>query len=360
MMRQLLLSCSVLASILAPALLCQTQNDLQDKLDIAGTLKKGEQLVQAGSLREAEIVIKDTLTKGQPNRTHNAAQAKLLNLLGVVLQVEGKYSEAEARYRQAASDFEALLGAQHPLFAIALANVGSLLADLGHYPEAYSLIRRGIDIAVPVVGDCAPEVALMYSSLAHLFYLQRNADRALPVAHRALACIEKQGTETVEAGRAHVDLAAAYFVGGEYSLAKDHLDLAKAIFAKSLPADHPDSMLTKNVQICLYYKLGQFKQARELGLQAAEQIRKKFGPEHPALAVTLANVGYADQRLKLYREAIGCFRQAIAIQEAINSQDPYVAELLRGYARVLREAHRKPEAKQVESRAKAILANAVR
>jgi tetratricopeptide (TPR) repeat protein len=66
----------------------------------------------------------------------------------------------------------------------------------------------------------------------------------------------------------------AYFVGGEYSLAKDHLDLATAIFAKSLPADHPDSMLTKNVQVCLYYKLGQFEQARELGLQAAEDSKK--------------------------------------------------------------------------------------
>jgi tetratricopeptide (TPR) repeat protein len=151
-----------------------------------------------------------------------------------------------------------------------------------------------------------------------------------------------------------------YLVDGQYSLAQEHLDRANAIWARLFPPDHPNVLYGKNTQVTLYYKQGQYQEARDLGLQLVKQARRKLGPEHPALTVMLANVGYSEQKLRLHSEAAECFREAIAIEEAVNRRDPYLAELLSSYAAVLRQEHRKPEAKQLELRAKAILAASVR
>jgi tetratricopeptide (TPR) repeat protein len=113
--------------------------------------------------------------------------------------------------------------------------------------------------------------------------------------------------------------------------------------------------------VALDYKHGRYKEARQLGLYSIEQMRRKLGPAHSSLAAMLANVAYADQKLQLYQKAAECFQQAIAFEEQVaNPQNPYVAEWLRGYAAALRKTHRRPEAKKLESQAKAILANSMR
>jgi tetratricopeptide (TPR) repeat protein len=348
-------SAVIVIAVFAPALHPETQDGVND------TLKAASRLRIDGRLREAEALLRGALVNRQQGSTDDMPIANLVNYLGIVLQHEGEFSEAETCFRRAVSDFETLLGPQHPQFAVALADLGGVLVEQGHYQEAYSLIRRAIDIATLILGDCDPAPVFMYSHLANLFYRQRDVARALPISRRTLACIEKKpGAETMEAGQQHLNLAAIYFDDGQYSLAQEHLARGNAILAKLLRPDHPDVLFGRNTQVGLYYKLGKFNEARELGLQLVEQIRGKLGHRHPALVPMLANVGYADQRLKLYREATECFQHAISIEEAISPRDPYLAELFRGYAAVLREAHRKPEAKQLELRAKTILANAIR
>jgi tetratricopeptide (TPR) repeat protein len=352
MVGQLTVRCLATVAIVGSSLVAQTERDP------AATIATVSRLRTAGKLKEAEVLLRSALASHQ-NRPGDRATAALEHRLGIILQDQGELAGAEACFRQAAANVEIFFGPKHPQLAIALSDLGGVLAEEGRYREAYRLIRRAIDIAVPVLGDCDLSVVLMYNHLGLLFYRQREVARALPITRRALACLEKQaGAETIEVGQGHLNLAAIYLDDGQYSLSQEHLDRANAIFANLLPPDHPEVLLGKNTQVGLYYKWGQFKEAREVGVQLIEQVREKLGSRHPALAVTLANVGLADQKLKLYQEAAEYLQQAIAIQETINSRDPYLAELLRSYAGVLREAHRKPEAKQVELRAKTILANA--
>lgn len=312
-------------------------------------------------LPEAERLLRSELAKQHQNSPPDLHSANLTNFLGIVLEDQGHYPEAEACFRQAASEFETILGPQHPRLATTLANLGNLLVEEGHYQEAYRSIWRAIDIATPVLGDCHPAVAIMFGDLGNLFHRQKEIARALPNTRRQLACVEKQGTESVEVGRIHHNLASQYLDNGRYSLAQEHLDRASAILAKRLPPDHPDFLLVGNTRVALDYKHGRYKEARQLGLYSIEQMRRKLGPAHSSLAAMLANVAYADQKLQLYQKAAECFQQAIAFEEQVaNPQNPYVAEWLRGYAAALRKTHRRPEAKKLESQAKAILANSMR
>ena len=324
------------------------------------TMIEASRLRGAGRLQEAEVLLRSTLAESQQSKTPGILTANLMNQLGIILQDEGRFPEAEVSFRQATADLQKLLEPQNPQIAMALANLGSLLSEEGRYQEAYSLIRKALDIAMPALGDCHPKVALMYSGLGRLFYRQGEITRALPNARRALYCLEKQGAETVELGEDNQNLAVMYLDDGQYSLAQEHLDRANAIWARLVPPDHPNVLYGRNTQVTLYYKQGRYQEARELGLPLVEQARKKLGPKHPSVAVMLANIGLSDQKLRLYPEAAECFREAIAIEEAVNAGDSYLAQLLSSYAAVLRQEHRKPEAKQLELRAKTILANSVR
>jgi tetratricopeptide (TPR) repeat protein len=345
----------------AIALLASAKFLAQAQETMDGTRARAWQLRNAGKLPEAEVLLQSALTNRRQSGADDVSTANLINDLGIVLQDEGKFLDAEACFRRATSDFEVSFGPQHAKFAIALANLGGVLTEEGRYQEAYRLIRRAIDIASPVLGDCDPAVAVMYSGLEHLFYCQREIARALPIARRSLACLEKEpGAETKQVGGVHNDLAALYVDDGQYSLAQQHLDRANAIWEKLLPPNHPDVLYGKNTQVALYYKQGRYKEARELGVELVEQAQRTLGFRHPSIAVILANIGYSDQKLKLYQESAECFQQAIAIEQAVNSHDPYLAELLGAHAAVLRQLHRKLEARSLESRAKAIRADSIR
>jgi tetratricopeptide (TPR) repeat protein len=317
-------------------------------------------LRNAGRGPEAATLLRSELLKPRQGSSPELRTAELTNYLGILLEDQGHYREAEACFRQAASDFETLLGAAHPRLAAALSNLGDLLVEEGRYHEAYTLIRRAIDIAVPVLGDCHPQVALMFGNLGHLFNRQGELARALPNARKQLACLEKQGFEDVQLGDAHQNLASLYLNDGQYSLAREHLERATAILGNLLPPDHPDLLLTGNTYLALDFREGRYKEARQRGLTLLEQVRGKLGPVHPWLAIILANTAYADQKLRLYEEAADCFQQAIALErQTVSSQDPQLAELLRGYADALRKTHRGHEAKKIELQAKAILANSI-
>jgi tetratricopeptide (TPR) repeat protein len=125
-------------------------------------------------LPEAERLLRSELAKQHQSSPPDLHSANLTNFLGIVLEDQGHYPEAEACFRQAASEFETILGPQHPRLATTLANLGNLLVEEGHYQEAYRSIWRAIDIATPVLGDRHPAVAIMFGDLGNLFHRQKE------------------------------------------------------------------------------------------------------------------------------------------------------------------------------------------
>jgi Tetratricopeptide repeat len=89
------------------------------------------------------------------------------------------------------------------------------------------------------------------------------------------------------------------------------------------------------------------------------RLEQAVGPEHPALAESLANLahGYAALGDRVHAEPL--YQRALAIQEtALGPDHPEVARTLEDYAALLRTAHREGEATALEGRAQAIRAKA--
>lgn len=64
------------------------------------------------------------------------------NCLGVTLERQGKYEEAEAMYRQAVEHFGKVLGLQHPNTLISIENFSALLERRGKCEEAEVVRQR--------------------------------------------------------------------------------------------------------------------------------------------------------------------------------------------------------------------------
>jgi tetratricopeptide (TPR) repeat protein len=62
-----------------------------------------------------------------------------------VLQLQGRYEEAETLNRRALEGWEKELGEDHPNTLISVNNLASVLQDQGRYEEAETLNRRALE-----------------------------------------------------------------------------------------------------------------------------------------------------------------------------------------------------------------------
>ena len=67
-----------------------------------------------------------------------------VNNLGLVLQRQGKYEEAEAMHRRDLEGSEKVLGPEHPSTLTSVNNLGSVLESQGKYEEAEAMHRRDL------------------------------------------------------------------------------------------------------------------------------------------------------------------------------------------------------------------------
>ena len=68
-----------------------------------------------------------------------------VNNLGLVLEEQGKYEEAEAMHRRALKAREKVLGLEHPSTLDSVNNLGLVLEDQGKHEEAEAMYRRALE-----------------------------------------------------------------------------------------------------------------------------------------------------------------------------------------------------------------------
>jgi tetratricopeptide (TPR) repeat protein len=119
---------------------------------------------------EAEKVFRETLaikTKklGAEHRSTLVTAGNLAN----VLRHEGKYAEAEQLIRQTLAIEERTLGKDHTDTLVSKAVLGQVLGEEGHYPEAERVLREDYDSLLRVVGKDHPYTAQSAYDLAVLY-----------------------------------------------------------------------------------------------------------------------------------------------------------------------------------------------
>ena len=105
----------------------------------------------------------------------------VLNNLGLALEAQAEYGEAEPLYQRALKIDEKALGPEHPDVARDLNNLAELYREQGKYAEAEPLYRRALKIDEKALGPEHPDVATDLNNLALLYDDQGKYAEAEPL-----------------------------------------------------------------------------------------------------------------------------------------------------------------------------------
>jgi len=133
---------------------------------------RGE-LDQAQDLEEAESTV-DRLGKSlNPN---NPIMLAALGNLALVYYKQGKYPQAEYRFKQLAKYAAAALGPEHPQVATSLHNLGLLYGNQGRYEDAEPLFKQALSMWKRALGPEHPNVATCKKNYTLLLEKKREAE----------------------------------------------------------------------------------------------------------------------------------------------------------------------------------------
>ncbi len=199
-----------------------------------------------------------------------------------VFAVEGRFDEAEARFRNTAEKRRALFGSAHPGYGAALINLAGVALAQGRKVEALARSEEALAVYRESLGDRHPEYASTLHNSAEVLRQLGRLDEARARAEQALA-IEEQAL-----GPEHTLVAGAVAVLGLIALDQKR---------------YPDA---------------------ERHLRRAIALTEKLhGPEHPVLAERLSNLAQAIVAQGRGADAIPLYRRALAIA-AKTQVDPSV------------------------------------
>ncbi len=310
--------------------------------------------------------------------------------------VQGRLPAAEQKLRSAWQTAREL-PRENVLAVVVLNNLGHVLCDRGQLAEAETLLREAILRWKGARPGEELQVTLIEHNLVKVFLAGARYEEAIRLARRSLAVRDKHSAgEDIDAARLMAALACAYDRVRRFSDAEAYMLRALSILERELGPGEAETVRVLSNLAGLKLSLGQHAEAEALSRRALDQMRRAVGPEHPALAAALNNLACALMARKNYAEA------QWALQSAINVLEPQVvrshpdmilsqyhlahlyalsgrykesaalyvatlnesetslgtghavsAQILAGYAEVLRKLKRKADARAMETRARA-------
>ena len=120
----------------------------------------------------------------------------MLNNLGQVAKIQGRYPEAEPLIKRSLAIRENVLVTDHPDVARSLNNLADLYERQGRYAEAEPLYQRALAVRERAVGPDHPDTATSMNNLAAFYQAEGRPADALPLVRRLI-------------GKGHAQLRAA-------------------------------------------------------------------------------------------------------------------------------------------------------
>ena len=143
-------------------------------------------LNQQGKYSEAEAAYKSALSEYELARSGDDPDVlSLRDNLAIALKDQGKYADAEAQYREVIKLEEKVLGPEHPDTLGTRNNLANALDDQGKYAEAEAEFREVIKLKEKVLGPEHPDTLATYFNLALCLKSEAKIDEARQFAQRA-------------------------------------------------------------------------------------------------------------------------------------------------------------------------------
>lgn len=271
----------------------------------------------------------------------------------------GKFSTAEAFYKQALDIYVDRYGSDHYLVAKELDALAVLYQKQDKHDLAEPLKKRAVSIRKKVktprsnsgqmksvvqrralqleelaIGPDSPDLARTLNELGVLHYLQNDLEAAESLLKRSLEMREATlGSDHPDIAQSLNNLAALYNDRKQYDKAEPLYERALQIRLKHFSVNHDSVASVIKHLALLYRKQGKFEMAEPLYKRAIEIREKSFGSDHPSVATACVNLAVLYSQQNKYTEAEPLYKRALQIyEESMGPHHPRVAETLRNLA----------------------------
>jgi len=267
---------------------------------------------------------------------------------------DGQYAAAEKNLVAALAETDSS-GLDDPRRATVLNNLGFVYQLMGKYSQAESCFRRAIDIWRRSPGTTDLELARCIGNLAKLYVENRQFAKAERLDLRSLAeRVQRLHPPNADLARLLVSLGVLERSRSNFAAAESYQAEALEIWERLSP-DGTEVVQTLNNLALVYMDAGRHKDALSCFERALSRVETGRMPEDGNVATLFANLGNFQFRVRGPGQAEPYFQRALAIAEkSLGQEHQLTGQILADYAVVLRKIKKKGQAKQLEKRAKAI------
>jgi len=253
--------------------------------------------------------------------------AKARSDLGMSLQTQSRYQEAEPLEKLALATDEKMLGADHAATMAARRDLALSEYRLGRYPQAQAIMEQTLAAQRRKLGNDHPAIAGTEINLGGLLVERGAASAAEPVLAEAVSIFEKKyGPDYQGVVMAVGNLAAAHIAMGKLEAARAELDIVCAHEEKDGQVDK-DRVLTLIRLGDLQRRRGNLEAAVELHRRAVAGAHEKHGENHrfsanahEQLALSLRDSGDEPGAEREFRAALASYAGYLA-----NGEHPMAA-----------------------------------
>ncbi len=255
--------------------------------------------------------------------------ATVESALGRTYVALGLYEEADRHITRAYERRVALLPRGHHDIAESKIDLAELRFYQNRFDDAERLLRESLAEHVALRGARNEDTSRVWSSLGSVLRARNTLDDA-EEAHRTALSIRREirGEKSLPVAESLNNLANVLRLKGDTSTAIDLLEQSLAIRRDLLKPEHPLlSQSLNNLGVVLERAADRARaqgaaeegarlaaKAEALMREAVQLSEKSYGPEHPAHATNLKNLGSLLLGLGRYADAEGFLRRAVAIQ----------------------------------------------
>ncbi len=299
------------------------------------TAKRREYLLKAGAAAQADYANEAAIDYYQRvlPLILEAERVPVILKLGQVLEIVGKWNEADEQYRQALALAEQRADAQGR--AQCQMAIAELLRKRGSYAEAGQWLGKAQQVCE--AGGDEAGVGQVLHTAGTLAAQQGNYDQARALYEQSLAIRQKLGDRARTASLlSNLGIVARF--QGDYRRARDLYDESLSIRREL--GDKLMIAVSLNNLGNLYLDLGEFMHARAL-LEEAVTIRREVG-ERMATANSLNNLGNVVRTQGDYDRARALYRESLTIDRELGERwaMAYLLEDIGGLAALERRPDR--------------------
>lgn len=281
----------------------------------------------------------------------SAEVAASLSHIGYLLNNRKRFAEAEPYLKRALAIRQSVLGDDHYLVSDSQDFLGDLYSNMGRWDEAVALYRDSLAVKRKVYPPDHPLIAESQFSLGKAYAAEARPAEARAALDTGIAQIERTlGPTHISLSRGLQELGMLHGLQGEWREAEAAFTRLVAVYEAAVGADHAwVGEALNNLGWVLSDGLHDYARAETVLRRAVAIFPMDANPgESGALARwSLANC-LRDAGRPVDAEAY--YAQAVAIMDGKDGPHPQLADLLRDYARALRQAGRDEQAAQLEAR----------